>query len=132
MPPQARKWQERLDREFPDGVVITSPLVVKHAFAVARPLVTAMHGIVPVVMFELHGHGGRTLVFEVHGWDEVQTRPCRLVRVVTGLGEGPDETVLLSGNVSPALAADMRAERTASLKLSEDGQAWQGSSWELA
>lgn len=129
MPELAARWQARLDEAFPDGVIIASTEVHKHAFPIPRPEVVAMHGINPVVFLNCPGYG-RTFTHEIVGWDTVQESPCHLVRVTIRVDQQPQqETELWSSNVSAAQARAMHASRAESMQLSEQGKVYQGQGW---
>jgi hypothetical protein len=134
MPELARRFQAKLDREFPHGV-ITGANSTDHGRTTTlvspRPEVVAMRGLNPVVFLDFPVYD-RNLSGTIIAWEPVRETPFRVVRVTMDLGgrdKLPDEVSLWSGNISEANAAAMEAERKESLLRSEKGEVWHGRRW---
>lgn len=129
MDEQARKWQERFDREFPRGVLLTAEgRPSAHTYPCPRPEVMAMRGFDPVVFLDIPGYG-RNMTGTVTGYETVQTSPCLVVKVTLDVGGQPPEVMLWSSNISDWQAMLMQRDRHDSLALSEKDTLYQGSKW---
>jgi hypothetical protein len=122
LPEQARRWQDRFDRLWPDGVTVGSAVDPPgNTYPVARPEVVGMRGVDPVVFLEMAGWD-RNMSGVITGWEEVRDAPHQVVRVTLDLGPGKHtDDVQLWGGVSPAQAHALAALRRESLRLSAEG-----------
>jgi hypothetical protein len=135
MPELAQRWQRRIDEAFPHGI-ITGANSTDHGrtitLPVPRPEVIAMRGLNPVVFLDFAQHD-RNLSGAILSWEPVREKPFRVVRVTMDMGSqgaGHDEVMLWSGNLSPEHVAAIQADRTDSLRRSEEGTVWQGRRWD--
>lgn len=129
-PETARRWQARLDRDFPRGILLSSIRreAAEHTFLSPRAEVTSVRGLDPVVFLDIPGHG-RGFSGVITGYNPVQSSPCRVVEVTLDYGgDNPsrDRTVLFSGNVSDSAARAMAPYREKSLRLSAEGLLYNG------
>jgi hypothetical protein len=130
-PELARKWQQRIDTAFPNGVIMTDDDESDGrtvSFPVPRPEVVAMRGMDPVVFVEVPQFQ-RNFSGVITSWEQVQESPCLVVRVVMDLGEGGNgrgESMRWSANLSPGMVNSLREWRHMSLKSSEDNELYQG------
>lgn len=96
------------------------------AFSVPRPEVVALRGLDPVVFVEVPDHH-RNFSGAITSWEPLQDDPCTVVKVTMDMGrggQGRDEVMRWSSNVSEANAAAMQQERTESLRASEEGRVY--------
>jgi hypothetical protein len=124
-PEQARRWQERFDRFFPDGCIIASAGKARgYSYPVPRPEVIGLRGLNPVVFLDFPSWD-RNMLGTLTSWEPLKDTPCKVVRVVLDMGGGGqarDEAMLWSSNISPAQRDALAPDRRASLKVSADGR----------
>lgn len=125
MPEQARRYQERIDKAFPHGVIMTADDESNgrtESFGVPRPEVVGMRGLDPVVFVEIPTHH-RNFSGVIVAWEPVQESPCVVVKVTMdmgGDGQSRDEVMRWSANLSAGMAASMHGDRISSLQASEE------------
>lgn len=133
-PEHARRWQERIDKTFPHGVLLTADDESDgrtESFLVPRPEVVALRGMDPVVFIEIPQHH-RNFSGVIVSWEPVQESPCTVVKVTVDRGhaeQGRDEMERWSANISAGAAAAMREWRTMSLAASDKGSVYRGAQW---
>jgi pantothenate kinase-related protein Tda10 len=102
----AQSWQEKLDRDFPWGVlVVWDRDEDSSVYPSAKPEVVSVSGLVPTVAMDVF-ETTKSLTFEVVTYEQVQGDPL----VVRVKGRSGSRTSLWSSNLSTELAALMRGE----------------------
>jgi hypothetical protein len=137
MPELARRYQDRIDKTFPRGVIISAEDERQGkssmTYAVPRPVIVSMHGFSPVVFLAIP-ENDRSMSGTLAGWELVQEAPCKVVRVILDMGQrgrAHDEVQRWSANLSGTQARALSDERTDSLRCSREDKVYQGRDWEF-
>ena len=104
----ADKWQKRIDKSFPDGLLMAwkgseNSESAPH-YRVWKTSVVGMEGLDPVVELRVFDVP-KTFVGQIISYTDVQEKPL-LVEVVM---EGFDKPMIWSANISPELAELMKS-----------------------
>lgn len=107
-PTAADKWQKRIDKEFPDGLLMawkgSERSESAPVYRIWKITVVDMEGFDPVIELRVFDVA-KTFVGRVLSYNQTQEHP-RMVEVEF---EGIETPMIWSGNISPQLAEIMKA-----------------------
>lgn len=124
---QAQRWQQRFDKDFPDGLVaswVGAP--PEHSYHFARVEVVAMHGLNPVVFMD-DPEWQKNVTGAVSSYSEVQHTPHLLASVTF---EDTRRQMLWNAGLSQLEKSTLAPLRRDSLERSEHGTIYQGARWD--
>lgn len=114
---QARKWQHKLDMEWPRGLLATwedgkspdgTPAFV---YVCPRVEVVGMSGLDPVVFLPVPDFDKVVQPGTISGYEQVQSKPCKVVQVTFGNGRQMD----WSDGLTPRQVAESEDHRDAAM-----------------
>lgn len=114
---QVARWQEKIDREFPNGMVAAFVPGTGN-YLIPRVTVVRMAGLDPVVWFPVFSESVKTFgPVQVLSYEQIRSSPHRAVKVKFD----NMETMVWSAAVSPEVARTMAGDRARYIAHSPHG-----------